>query len=117
MMKKILLFISACFLMLSCKKVENTYKAEITIKTENEIPIPNANVRLDVPVDGAELYFTQTNEDGVAFFEIPAKAFYDVKTWKGTWRGCGYVEFIKGETVKKTVYIRTWGDPLNTCWD
>jgi len=116
-MKKIIILLSACFLMLSCAKENTTYKAIITVKTLNGIPIPNANLKLYVPVDPSNEFFTQTDENGQSEFEVPAKAYYDIKTWRGTFRGCGYVEFIEGETVEQTVFIRTFGDPLNSCFD
>lgn len=116
-MKKLILLLSTCILMLSCAKENTSYTASITIKTLNEIPIPNANVKLTVPVLGSNEFFGQTNQDGRISFEVPAKAYYNVKTWRGTYRGCGFVEFVQGENVEQTVYIREFGDPLNTCWD
>ena len=116
-MKKIIVLLSACFIMLSCAKDVDTYKATITIKSLGEIPIPNANVKLYVPVDRAREFLGTTDQDGRVSFEIPAKAYYDIRTFRGTFRGCGFVEFINGETVEQTVYIRSWGDPLNTCFD
>lgn len=116
-MKKIILLLSACFLMLSCAKENTSYKATITIMSLSGIPIPNANVKLYVPVDRSREYVSTTDENGQKTFEVPAKAFYNVKTWRGSFRGCGFVEFVEGENVHKTVYIRTYGDPLNTCFD
>ncbi len=85
--------------------------------TPSGIPIPNANVKLYVPVDRSREFLSKTDENGKKTFEIPAKAYYNVKTWRGSFRGCGFVEFVEGENVQKTVYIRTYGDPLNTCFD
>jgi len=117
MMKKVLIFLSACFIMLSCANENTSYIAQITIKTTAGIPIPNASVKLTVPVDGSNSFYGLTDENRMISYELKAKAYYDVKTWKGTWRGCGYVEFKKGETVAQTVFIRPYGDPLNTCFN
>jgi len=116
-MKKIFILLSACFIMLSCAKDDTTYRANVTVLSLSGIPIPNANIKLSVPVDGANEFFTSTNQDGRASFEVKAKAYYDVKTWRGSFRGCGYVEFQEGETVEQIVYIRTFSDPLNICFD
>ncbi len=116
-MRKILIILSVCFLMLSCNKKDNTYRAELRVVTLSGIPIQNASIKLFVPNPTATEFYTITDDDGKAYFEIKAKAFYDVKTWKGTYRGCGFVEFKKGELVTKDIIIRTWGDPLNTCFN
>ena len=116
-MKKIIILLSACFLMLSCAKENTTYKANITVMSLSGIPIPNAAVKLTVPVVNAREFFDYTDQDGRVSFEVPDKAYYDVWTWRGSFRGCGYVEFIQGESVEQVVYIRPYGDPLNTCFD
>ena len=111
------MFLGATLLLIGCSREIETYKAQLRIVTEAGIPIQNCAVKLYVPVDNSNVLFDRTDDYGIVNFEIPHKAFYDVKVWKGTWRGCGYVEFLKGETVTKDVYIRTFADPLNTCWD
>ena len=104
--------------MAGCAKDDNSYKAQIRVVTTSGIPIQNCNIKLYVPVPNSNEFYEVTDSEGMADFEIDNKAFYDVRVWKGSWRGCGYVEFIKGETVIKDVYIRPWGDPLNnTCWN
>ena len=116
MMGKIFVFLAGCLILAGCTKVDNTYKAELRVVTTTGIPIQNCAVKLFVPVQESLVFYDFTDENGIVKFEIKNKAFYDVKIWKGTWRGCGYVEFMKGETVTKDIFIRTWGDPLNTCW-
>lgn len=116
-MRKILIILSVCTLMLSCKKEDTRYRAELRVVTLSGIPIPNASLKLYVPNPEANEFYVKTDEDGKALFEIKAKAFYDVKTWRGTYRGCGFVEFKKGELVTKDIIIRPWGDPLNTCFN
>ena len=116
-MKKLILLLSACYIMLSCAKENETYKATITVMSVGGIPIPNANLKLYVPVDRSYEFLSTTDENGQKTFEVPAKAYYDIKTWRGTFRGCGFVEFVKGEHIYQTVYIRTYGDPLNSCFD
>jgi len=116
MMRKILIILSVCTLMLSCEKPDDRYRAKLRVVTLSGIPIPNASIKLYVPNPEAEEFFLTTDIDGFARFEIKAKAFYDVKTWRGTYRGCGFVEFKKGEYVTKDIIIRPWGDPLNSCF-
>lgn len=103
--------------MLSCGKENTSYRANITILSLSGIPIPAASVKLTVPVINANEFFGTTDQDGRISFEVPAKAYYDVWTWRGSFRGCGYVEFKEGESVEQIVYIRTYNDPLNTCFD
>jgi len=115
-MRKILIILSVCTLMLSCSKENTRYQVELRVVSLSGIPVGNASIKLYVPVPQAEEMFRTTDENGIVVFEIPAKAYYNVKTWKGSHRGCGFVEFVKGEYVKKDIIIRTWGDPLNSCF-
>ena len=117
MMRKLIVLFAIPLIFTACGNQTDTYQARLRVVTESGIPIGNARVKLYVPVEGSIVLFDSTDVNGYVDFEIPNKAFYDVKTWKGSWRGCGYVEFMKNELVTKDIYIRPYADPLNTCWD
>lgn len=118
-MRKIFTLLAIVISLLSCEKAEDYYKAEITLYSESGVPVQNATVRLTIPnrEDNTLVYTVITGVEGKAFFEVPNKAYYDVKCWKYPFRGCSYVEFKKNETVKMDVVLLDWSNPYNGCTD
>ena len=97
------------------------YKAEFTVKNADGIPIQNALVRVFAPVDVAPGsnapvdFYLYTNESGKASLTYGYKAFFEVHSQKGSFRGCTYIELFENETVQKTVILRAFNDPNNGC--
>jgi|ERR1019366_687914 hypothetical protein len=117
-MKKFILKISAfaCVMLLlltvtfstSCKKDKTTH-GKVTVVDSANVPVSAAKVLLAAPsANGQKSYTGTTDGSGLASFDIPLPAIWDVTVTKGLLTGTGILRLDTdqlGKTVTTTIIV------------
>ncbi len=100
------ILLSLGFAFSSCYK-EPFYKCEVLVTDFINTPLPGAIVKISSPVPPNDTIASDvTNSSGIAAFEFPLEAVYNVTVRKGNLSGSGFIKLENRQTVKETVVIQ-----------